>query len=121
MERVLKAKSSSGQPYDVTIEFVGGALAAQCTCKAGVMRRLCKHRIALLQGDASMLYDSTQGGDLNEVMSWVQATAIPPLLARLSDVEKEIERAEKQAKELRKTILEALSTGLSRRRSSEDK
>ena len=73
------------------------------------MNTLCKHRIALLRGDASMLFDPLQIEDLTTIMTWVAKTDIPRLLSELSQAEDTVLSAQKRVKQLRKAIDNAIS------------
>lgn len=73
----LTAKSSSGGTYQVTFALDGQKLSAHCTCKAGIMGALCKHRIALLAGDATMLANPEQVTDMQKVTAWAKEARIP--------------------------------------------
>jgi len=62
MEKItLLAKSSSGdEPYFVDFLLKHGSLSVHCSCKAGEYGQLCKHKLALVTCDESMLYDKEQ-------------------------------------------------------------
>lgn len=105
----IKAKSSSGEPYDVAISLEHGHVSAECTCKAGIMHTLCKHRIALLEGDASMLFDPAQAKDLEDVRWWVMQTDLPGLLAELKEADSAVLQAQARVKRLRKAIEKSIT------------
>ena len=56
----LKVKSSSGEPYDVDINFSDNRYMVFCNCQAGVYGKRCKHKTSVLDGDFSMLYDKNE-------------------------------------------------------------
>ena len=70
MKATLLAKSSSGEPYNVEFLTDAGSLRVFCHCQAGVLQRTCKHKLAFIQGDAKMLFDSNQASLLSEIQSW---------------------------------------------------
>ena len=105
----LNANSSSGKPYDVVFSFDNGKLSVTCTCKAGTMNTLCKHRIAFLRGDATMLFDPTQADQLATIITWVEKTEIQTLLSELNQAEDLVLSAQKRVKQLRKVIDNAIS------------
>ena len=54
----LLANSSSGDGfYDVTISEQSGNLEIECTCIAGEMGTMCKHRIAVITGKYGKIID----------------------------------------------------------------
>ena len=110
----LKAKSSSSEPYDVDFLFENGTLRAHCTCKAGVMRTACKHRLALLKGDQNMLADPSQADQLATVVDWAVQAGFPALLQQLSDAEAQVSRAQREVKNMKKILEDGMTRGLRR-------
>jgi uncharacterized Zn finger protein len=99
MDIVLQAKSSSKpEPYFVVFAFDGGKLKVHCDCPAGELGQLCKHKLTLLLGDASMLYATNQSKPFADVTQKVLSTSIPSLIAELQATEKETEQTIAQAK-----------------------
>ena len=50
-ELTLHVKGSSSDPYELTFIKDGDSLTALCNCPAGTFGNLCKHRVAILDGD----------------------------------------------------------------------
>ncbi|RDT48207.1 SWIM zinc finger family protein [Escherichia coli] len=58
MNYQLLANSSSGDgSYDVTVSDQNGNLEIECTCTAGEMGTMCKHRIAVITGKYADIID----------------------------------------------------------------
>ena len=72
MKAKLLAKSSSGEPYDVEFSVDGECVRVFCHCQAGVLQQMCKHKLALITGDAKMLFDPAQATLLAEIRAWPQ-------------------------------------------------
>lgn len=70
MKATLLAKSSSEGSYNVEFSSDGDLLRVFCHCQAGVLQRMCKHKLAFIQGDTKMLFDSKQASLLAEIHSW---------------------------------------------------
>jgi hypothetical protein len=99
MEITLKAKSSSRpEPYSVLFIWTNKTLSVNCDCQAGELGQLCKHKLAFLQNDGSMLYDSRQSEKLNTVYEWVEFTSFSDLLNELEQTERETEKSIANAK-----------------------
>ncbi|MGD0036674.1 MAG: hypothetical protein ABSC53_05225 [Bacteroidota bacterium] len=99
MEIRLKAKSSSRpEPYSVLFIWNNKTLSVNCDCQAGELGQLCKHKLAFLQNDSSMLFDSKQSEELNNVYTWVKSTSFSDLLNELGQTERETEKAIANAK-----------------------
>jgi hypothetical protein len=102
MEQVLQkeirllAKSSSGGSYNVVFTLTGDVLNCVCNCPAGQMRMNCKHKMALLIGDDSMLFDPYEKSKLVEVQEFIKQSN---LLPSLSDLYNEIEKIDRKISE----------------------
>jgi hypothetical protein len=114
MKISVKAKSSSGEPYDVTVQYEDGFLTARCTCKAGIMGMVCKHRLGILRGDKSMLAVPSQAENLAKITQWAEQTGFSSLLQQLDTAEVEVAHAELELKKLKKRIEENMTRGLKR-------
>ena len=68
----LLARSSSGEPYDVQFLQASGSNCVRvfCHCAAGQFQQMCKHKLALINGDVEMLFDKSQAQELREVLAW---------------------------------------------------
>jgi hypothetical protein len=87
MKAILLAKSSSGEPYNVEFLTDTGSLRVFCHCQAGVLQRMCKHKLAFIHGDTRMLFDSKQASLMSEIHSWPE---FGNLKARVSEYEKKL-------------------------------
>ena len=113
MKATLLAKSSSGEPYKVEFLTDGGSLRVFCHCQAGVLQRMCKHKLASIQGDTDMLFDSKQAPLLSEIHSWPE---FGNLKTHISEYEKkllEIEEAQGALAKKEKAIKAEFARGLS--------
>ena len=91
MKATLLAKSSSGEPYSVEFMTDDGSLRVFCHCQAGVLQHMCKHKLAFIQGDMEMLFDSNQASLLTEIHSWPE---FGNLKAHISEYEKKLQEIE---------------------------
>src|SRR5438552_18413200 len=91
MKITILAKSSSGPPY--TVEFMQQDLSVRvfCHCQAGVMQQMCKHKLGLIKGDLTMLFDAQQAPLLSEVHAWPQFSS---LKTRTDEFEKKLKETE---------------------------
>ena len=86
-------KSSSGEPHKVTFSTLGDCVRVFCRCPAGVMGWMCKHKLGLISGDASMLSDPIQIPLLTEIRNWPQFAMLQARVARYGRELAEIEAA----------------------------
>jgi hypothetical protein len=113
MKANLLAKSSSGEPYNVEFMTDGGSLRVFCHCQAGVLQRMCKHKLAFIHGDTKMLFDSNQASLLSEIHLWPE---FENLKAHIKEYEKqlsEIESAQNILAKKEKAIKAEFARGLS--------
>jgi hypothetical protein len=108
----LKAKSSSGGIYDVTFQNKDGLLFVSCPCKGGIYGNICKHKILLLNGDESILYDRSEAPALREVREWVSKSSYANLLAEYASLKKQIDDAKEKEIKFRHRIDKMLAEGI---------
>jgi hypothetical protein len=114
MKIVLLAKSSSGESYKV--EFLGeeSCIRVFCHCQAGVLQHMCKHKLALLKGDESMLSDPKQAFLLSEIHTWPQFGTVKTHVDEFEKKLKEIEVAKEVLGKKEKTIKAEFARGLAK-------
>jgi len=85
-ELTLRVKGSSSDPYELTFIKDGDSLTALCDCPAGTFANVCKHRVAILDGDNSaVLADDVVKTGI--VVEWLIGTDVELALAELREVE----------------------------------
>lgn len=99
MKATLLAKSSSGDSYKVEFSVEGECVRVFCHCQAGVLQQMCKHKLALINGDTKMLFDAAQASLLTEIRAWPQFAR---LQARIARYERELGKIETAKAELAK-------------------
>jgi uncharacterized Zn finger protein len=85
-ELTLHVKGSSSDPYELTFVKDGDSLTALCNCPAGTFGNLCKHRVAILDGDNAAVIDDDVG-KTGAVVGWLVGTDVESALAELREVE----------------------------------
>jgi uncharacterized Zn finger protein len=60
MKLLLLSKSSAGEPYRVDVDADQSGIRMFCHCPAGSLNQVCKHKLALVKGDSTMLADPEQ-------------------------------------------------------------
>jgi len=107
----LKAKSSSGDYYQVAFEITE-VIKVSCGCKAGTFGKLCKHKTGFLSGDRSMLYDLTEELILDELMMFVKRSEYSNLSNELISADKAVDAAKIYEKKVKHTIELVLKEGI---------
>jgi len=112
----LKAKSSSGDKiYSVTFIFDGNKMIVKCNCPAGRYGNFCKHKWAFIKGQDFMLYDEDdddQHDQLQYVAERAQKSDYLDSIINLSKIQKIIDDAELEAKQLRKKVAIDMKKGV---------
>ncbi|MCJ7552970.1 MAG: hypothetical protein MUO34_03710 [Ignavibacteriaceae bacterium] len=107
----LKAKSSSGDHYQVVFE-IDDVIKVTCNCKAGIFSKLCKHKTGIISGDRNLLYDLTEEPLLDELMMIMRRSGYNILSKELIDAQKDVETAKKQVNKVKHKIEQALQKGI---------
>lgn len=114
MKIILKAKSSSGDPYDVIFTVEDNLLTVHCNCKAGEFGQGCKHKTELMAGIADRLADPSQLPLLEQVAGIVaKAPELHKFAEQILEYEKLIEEAESRQIKVKKKLAESLRNGIS--------
>lgn len=85
-ELKVLVKGSSADPYEITFIKDGDSLTALCTCPAGTYGNFCKHRIAILDGDAGAVLDD-DAEKVPRVVGWMAGTDVGAALSELREAE----------------------------------
>ena len=109
----IRAKSSSGEPYNVDFLVKNGNLSVECNCKAGIFGQLCKHKTELISGEEARLFDISEKekmAQLQTIMS--KAPEVQRLAGSIARSEKLIRREQAKLKTLKKHFAELLREGI---------
>lgn len=113
MKLTIKAKSSSGEPYNVDFLVQNGRLSVHCNCKAGTFGQLCKHKTELIAGDESRLFDVSEEQKLTKLTSIIsKAPEVQSIAGIIADSEKVIRREQAKLKTLKKQFATRLQEGI---------
>ena len=114
MERTILVRSSSrDEPYSVEISSTAEyGLTIICDCPAGEWGKYCKHKMAVALGDATILYDDEQIDGFNEISNWIDVSNYPKIFSEIRVVEKQLEEAKKNVKNMKEKIARFMRDGL---------
>ena len=111
MEKItFKVQGSAREPYNTDFSRTGTNIAAYCSCPAGKVGQLCKHRLGILQGNTKGIV-SGNDGEVQTVMSWIRGTDVEDTLRQLHEAEKGFEDVKKQLYALKRRLARALMIG----------
>src|ERR1035438_6070823 len=92
MELNFLIQGSEPDPYRVKFRREGSKFTATCSCRAGEMGQVCKHRMGLLKGDVSGLV-SGNGDQLIHLPGMFTGTDVERAFERLAEAESALEAA----------------------------
>lgn len=104
----FSVQGSEPIPYVVRFSKEGENLKASCTCRAGVMGQICKHRLSILNGEKSEII-SDNADNVAEVVSWLAGSAVALAMANVASLEAEKKLIEEKIKIAKKLIAKALN------------
>ena len=114
MERTILVKSSSREePYSVEVSStVENGLTIMCDCAAGEWGKYCKHKMGVVLGDATILFDDEQIDSFKEISNWIDSSSYPNLFSEIRVVEKQLVEAKKNVKSKKEQIARFMRDGL---------
>jgi len=112
-QRTYHAASSSGGEYVLTLSIAGGRAKLECGCQAGQTMMMCKHRLALLRGDAAALCGdiSTLAEDLARAEVVALRADCDSVCGKMDALEAEKKRIDQEIKKLKKELAWRVTTG----------
>ncbi len=113
MKISIKAKSSSGDPYNVEFLVESNKLSVFCDCRAGQFSQLCKHKTELLAGDRSRLFSESEAPLLDELGAiLIRAGQLKEVAAQIAQSEQTTRREQATLKKIKKDFAAELKNGI---------
>ena len=100
---------SQGDPYEITATRDGADIRISCDCPAGDRDQLCRHRLALLNGDVTDL-DSDNDADVATLGAWLPGTRLAEAIEALRKAQAAYDAAKPELAR-RKTALGRIMSG----------
>jgi len=106
---ILSIKSSTKPDgYSIVINKNSEQTTCSCDCPAGKFGKICKHVLAVLTGDVSVLIDPSQSSTLLSFAREIEASRIGLNVRALLEAESNLERAKKRVVSLRAELERAI-------------
>lgn len=105
----ILVKGSSADPYELTFIKDGESLTALCTCPAGSFGNLCKHRVAILDGDARAVV-SDDADKVSVVLEWVAGTDVETALTEMREIDADESKTKEQLAIAKKKLARAMNS-----------
>ncbi len=95
--------SSSPDPYTITVTRSRGEVTLTCTCAGAANGQMCKHRLGIIEGDASaILGDSTR--DVHQVREWIAGSPLYQAVEALRTALAEEEAAKTRVRHAKRSL-----------------
>jgi hypothetical protein len=102
-------KGSSSDPYELTFIKDGDSLTAICTCPAGTYGNFCKHRIAILDGDATAVV-SKNAEQVAVIGEWLVGTDVGAALQEMRDANWSADEAKQALAAVKRKLAKAMNS-----------
>ena len=114
MKIVLFVKSSSLPDiyYEVAFSNRNEIISIKCNCPAGELTKLCKHKLALLRGDSSILTDFNNDNDCCQVNDWIRNSLFSQLINEHDTIEKDFNEKQIALRKIKNKIEDAMRRGI---------
>ncbi len=108
-EMTFHVKGSSADPYEVIFIKDGDSLTAICSCPAGRYGNFCKHRIAILDGDAAAIV-SDNAEHVPTVVEWLEGTDVALALSEYRALEQTADTPKRALVAAKRTLARAMNS-----------
>jgi hypothetical protein len=109
---LVKSSSLAGVGYEVVFKNLNGIITIKCNCRAGELTKLCKHKLALIRGDSSILMDRNEDDNFCNVKEWIKNTALSQLITQLDLAEKSLAEKQIELKKIKDRLEVAMRRGI---------
>lgn len=112
MEITILVKSSQVNPYAVSVLENDAGLSIFCDCQAGQFGKFCKHKLAIVLADETILYDDDQMTNFNQAVEVISRSRYPTMAAGLREAEIALEAEKKRVKKQKDALALGMKKGL---------
>lgn len=103
----LKTLGSTSIPYDLIVDRINNIVSIICGCKAAKFGQLCKHRLAILEGDITNIVGSQE--DILGVLEWIKNSDLPKLYEKYIEASKQNMVAQEAMEKAKHHLVDALN------------
>jgi len=100
---IFVVQGSRGDEYQVTFGAASGRVVAYCSCPAGENGSICKHRLAIMDGEVSNLL-SGNAQDVIRLQGLLKGTELEAAYTHLRVMEEEFEAAKRKLELAKKAL-----------------
>lgn len=104
---VFAVQGSSSEPYEVVFQKSESTVSATCTCQAGAMGQVCKHRVSILSGGKDGIVSGNES-EIPVVISWLPGSSIAAAMSAIAEAEAEFDKIKKRVAAAKKQLSTAM-------------
>lgn len=109
---LVKSSSIAGVGYDVVFNNRNGVITIKCNCRAGELTKLCKHKLALIRGDYSILMEGNDDCNVIDVKELIKNSAFSQLIIEHDLAEKALAKKQQELREIKDKLEVAMRRGI---------
>jgi len=109
---LVKSSSMPGVGYEVVFKNTNGIINIKCNCRAGELTKLCKHKLALIRGDLSILMDGNEDYNIIIIKDWIEKSPFYQLIIEHDLAEKALAEKQKELKKIKDRLEVAMRKGI---------
>jgi hypothetical protein len=109
---LVKSSSMPGVGYEVVFKNINGVISIKCNCRAGELTKLCKHKLALIRGDSSILMEDNEDYNFINVKEWIKNSLFSRLIIEHDVAEKALTEKQQELKKIKDRIEVGMRRGI---------
>jgi hypothetical protein len=109
---LVKSNSKPGVGYEVIFKNMNGIITIKCNCRAGELTKLCRHKLAIIRGDYSILMDDNEDYNVVRVKEAVNNSDFSQLIIKHDLAEKALAEKQQELKKIKDRLEVAMRRGI---------
>jgi hypothetical protein len=109
---LVKSSSMAGVGYEVVFKNINGKITIKCNCPSGEFKKLCKHKLALIRGDFTILMHGYEDYNVLTVKEWINNSPFSQLIIEHDLAENALAEKKKELKNIKDKIEIAMRKGI---------
>lgn len=111
MNSVFVKSSDPELCYELKIEDKGSWVKVTCECQAYNRELLCKHQLAVMECDFSMLFYQAEKDSMRDAYETIQGSNLPNVLAEIREQENIAKFAQNNTRNLKRKLARMMRKG----------
>lgn len=113
----ILVKSDSGEPHTINFVFDNKTgVNISCSCRQGTAEQVCKHKTAVMNGDTTLLFDTSQNSSWTEIKDLFNKSnvfdAYHSYLRQLQELDRKEDEVKSKKKQLKESFAQKVRKGI---------